>query len=415
MTLPQVVMESRPCRKCGYDLKGLRVGHLCPECGQTIRLAPKPVNARAGTMTDADPRYVRLIVAGFGAMSAGILCSLFGLVIGRFSPIFGAAILVLGAVAWAAGVWIISQPRPPEFAELDNAILDTARSRLTVRVAAALWAAFILLLLVSDLATGVSFLGPTLNAAAAIAGLAAFAGLIPISIFVAELSFWMSNDAGGWQLRGAAWMMMIFGALAMILTVIASPFFAFWALLVVAAAAAILFWHILGCVTQARWVLKYQIENEGRSERINQRIRDRTERGGTVAGSMPCLECGYELRGLPYGGRCPECGESYAEHTPLPVHRPFAAKRPGEDEPIDLDQDDHAPIHIIQSKPPAFSKSTEKPAAPVQGAPRLTPEDHTEPIRIPPPPVNADDDAPIPLAGDEDEPEDLQDPANPPR
>lgn len=403
-------MESRPCRKCGYDLKGLRVGNLCPECGETIRLAPKPVNVRAGTMTDADPRYVRLIIAGFGAMSAGILLSLFGFVIGWFSAIFGGATLLAGAAAWVAGIWIISQPRPHEFAELNNAILDAARSRITVRVAAGLWGLFVVFSLASQASTGVSVLGPTLDVAAGIAGLAAFAGLIPISIFVAELEFWMSDDTGGWQLRGAAWMMVIFGALAMILTVIASPFFAFWAFLVVAVAAGILFWHILGCVTQARWVLRYQVQNEGRAERISQRVRDRTERGGTVAGSMPCLECGYELRGLPYGGRCPECGESYAEHTPLPIHRPFAAKRPGEDDPIDLDLDEHAPIQIIQSKPAAFGKPASDTTPSEKPRTGLTPEDHTESIRIPPPPA-ADDDAPIPLAGDEDEPDDLQDPA----
>jgi predicted Zn-ribbon and HTH transcriptional regulator len=407
-------MESRPCRKCGYDLKGLRVGNLCPECGQTIRLAPKPVNARAGTMTDADPRYVRLILAGFATMSAGILLSIFGFVISLFYPIFGAAALLLGAAAWAAGVWIISQPRPADFAELENPILDATRSRLTVRVAAALWAAFVVLNLVARVASGVSFLGPTLDIGAGIAGLAAFVGLIPISIFVAELEFWMSDDTGGWQLRGAAWMMVIFGALAMVLTVAGSPFLAFWALLIVAVAAAILFWHIIGCVTQARWVLRYQTENEGRAERISQRVRDRTERGGTVAGSMPCLECGYELRGLPYGGRCPECGESYADRTPLPFHRALVVKRPGEDDPIDLDHDDHAPIQIIQSKPPAFSKSSERRAPGDKPPAGLTPEDHAEPIRIPPPPTDTDDDTPIPLAGD-DEPDDLQEPSGPAR
>lgn len=33
------VEESRPCRRCGYDLKGLRVPGVCPECGTLIRRA----------------------------------------------------------------------------------------------------------------------------------------------------------------------------------------------------------------------------------------------------------------------------------------------------------------------------------------------------------------------------------------
>lgn len=35
---------------------------------------------------------------------------------------------------------------------------------------------------------------------------------------------------------------------------------------------------------------------------------------GTVATDRPCLKCGYSLRGLKYGGRCPECGH--------PINRP---------------------------------------------------------------------------------------------
>ncbi len=31
------VEESRPCRRCGYELKGLRVPGVCPECGTPIR------------------------------------------------------------------------------------------------------------------------------------------------------------------------------------------------------------------------------------------------------------------------------------------------------------------------------------------------------------------------------------------
>ncbi|MCL4211701.1 MAG: hypothetical protein KJZ68_13685 [Phycisphaerales bacterium] len=34
----------------------------------------------------------------------------------------------------------------------------------------------------------------------------------------------------------------------------------------------------------------------------------RSGRGRTVEGDFPCRSCGYNLRGLPYGSRCPECG-----------------------------------------------------------------------------------------------------------
>lgn len=373
----QVITESRPCPGCEYDLKGLRIGGHCPECGQLIRAKRKSYGPREGTMTDAPPAYVKRVGLGFTLMSVGIALTLLGVPLSCFVRHALLVTTLLGSLAWIAGVVIVSMPRPPEFAEQQNPILDTPKWRTGVRTAAAMWPLFLTCAILAVLTQTAGMLGTMFLIATGLAGVASFVGLIPISIYVAEMEFWMSDDTGGWQLRGAAWLILVFGILFLITTV-AVPFLAFWCALVLVVATIILGWHIVGCASQTRWVLRYQEQNAGRAERITERLRDRSERGGTVAGATPCLECGYDLRGLPFGGHCPECGASYADRTPFPV--------------LPTRKKNEAPIEIDQSGP----VQTIRPAV--------------QHIGKPPPPK---DDSPIPLDGDEDLPEDLQDP--PPR
>lgn len=412
--MQNVITETRLCRKCEYDLKGLKVGGTCPECGEPIR-AKRSLSAREGHMTDAPPRFVRAVVFGFALMSAGILATFVGLALTLFGVVLGPLSLLVGAAAYPAGVVILSRPRPEPFAERENPMLDSAKFRTGVRVAAGFWAGALSLVAIGGLVaiSGSPGVGSGFMLAGGLVGVGALIGLVPTSIFIAELEFWMSDDDGGWQLRGAAWCMMIFGVLAVPLALF-MPLFAFMAALVVFGAAFVLFRHIIGCVTQARWVLRYQEQKEGQAERITERLRDRTERGGTVAGSTPCLECGYELRGLPYGGRCPECGASYADRTPVPTRRP-PSRRPEDDEPIALDETDTPPKGFIRSRMPSFGKVPPPPPRddtpiPLAGdAPEADP-DTDDDMQAPQPSASsepatppADDDAPIPLADEDDE------------
>lgn len=373
-----VITETRLCRKCEYDLKGLKVGGNCPECGEPIRGIRK-FDARDGHMTDAPPRFVRAVIGAFALMSAGILGTMAGLAFSLFGWMLGPVVLLAGAIAWPAGVWMLSRPRPERFAELENPVLDSARFRTLVRAAGVSWGGAVLLISLGvalDL-SGLGGVSRVVLILGGLAGLAGLVGLVPISIFVAEVEFWMSDDSGGWQLRGAAWCMMIFGVLGVVLAFF-MPLFAFMLGIVVIGAALVLFRHIISCTNQARWVLRYQNQKEGQAERITERLRDRTERGGTVAGSTPCLGCGYELRGLPFGGRCPECGLSYADRTPIPTRRP-PVRRPEDETPIAIDESDAPPLAFIRARMPSFGKA-------------------------PPPPDDADDD-PIPLSGDDPGPD----------
>lgn len=398
MTPDTVIMDARNCRKCGYELRGLRVGAVCPECAEPIRARRKSFGAREGTMTDADPGYVKRLRLGFVTMTLAILGSILGVIVGWFSGLGGGMVSLMAALAWLGGVWIISQPRPDPFASIEDPILDSENMRRLVRASAGAWPVFALLSIAGAAlagppaapgapGAGVGLLSGVVLVLRVLAGVAAYIGLIPVCIFVGDLAFWMSDDTGGWRLRAAAWAMAIFGVVTMIGVGLAGMGLAIGNILlfgppvIVFVAQAVFFWSVMGCVSLATWVLKYQNQVEGRGERITERLRDRTERGGTVAGSTPCLECGYELRGLPFGGRCPECGESYADRTPMPINDP-AKRTPRDESPIEVDLT--GPTQTIRSRDPVFGP---RPAA--------------------------DDDSPIPLSDDPAEPTAPADPAAP--
>jgi len=388
----EIIMDSRACGKCRYELRGLRVGSKCPECGEPIRSRPKKFNARAGTLTDADPLYVSTLRWGFVAMSVGILFSIIGAVFGAFNFWIGFAASIFASAAWCGGVFLISNPRPPEFDQLQEKVLDNPQMRLLVRACGAVWVLYTLvggayeaLLIAAAKGGGNGLLEGAMLALAVLTGIGAYVSLIPLCIFVSDMAFWMSDDAGGWRLRGAAWTMAVIGTINLLFTglVVAGVtwlgFFTVWLSFIVFIATVVFGYSVLGCARMAAYTLRYQSEIEGRAERISDRIRAKTERrGGIIGYDMDCRDCGYSLRGLPNGGTCPECGMSYADITPPPMGNEKAWD-PENEEAIGVDE--NAPPKPIIARMPSIGKDARLNAM----GPRQ---------QIPP----VDDDAPIPLA-----------------
>lgn len=425
--MSELITESRLCRKCGYELRGLRTGGNCPECGEPVRSRRPAMGVRDGTMTDADPRYVETLRWGFVLMSVAVMASVLAVIVSWFSRVGGDIVSVLAGVGWFFGVVIISRPRPDKFAALEDPVLDSPRMRQLVRVSGTCWPAFALLSAVASAMlasaasnqTPVGLLGGVVVVLAAIVGLAFYLSLIPVCVFVGDMAFWMSDDTGGWRLRAAAWAMTIFGTLSMFglllmgIGVGIGGLLFVWCSIVVTIAELVFFWSVIGCISLINWVLRYQDQIEGRAERITERLNDKTTRGGRVAGSTPCRRCGYDLRGLPFGGRCPECGESYADITPLPIIDP-AKRAPRDESPIELDETG-TPKPIIPARQvfgtrdeddsPIPLSGYDEPAAPDHDDPD-EPDDFQDPAPFPPMAEGPGDDGSIPFDGEDPDDDD---------
>ncbi len=63
------------------------------------------------------------------------------------------------------------------------------------------------------------------------------------------------------------------------------------------------------------------------------RMMDETVAGWGINVSLYCASCGYNLRGLPYSGVCPECGHRYnaRDHRLTGIFLPRALQFPASD------------------------------------------------------------------------------------
>jgi len=104
-----------PCRKCGYNLRGLSVNGRCPECGTPVGLS-----VMGDLLRFSDPAWIRTLRRGITLILAGIVALIFGMV--AVSIVMGAkgrAGLPLAVVVNFAGYglmlvggWLLTEPDP---------------------------------------------------------------------------------------------------------------------------------------------------------------------------------------------------------------------------------------------------------------------------------------------------------------
>ncbi|MEM6748870.1 MAG: hypothetical protein AAF612_00200 [Planctomycetota bacterium] len=154
-----------PCRRCGFNLRGLLVSQACPECSLPIEQS-----LPTERLADADPEWlatlrsgVNLLLVGVGLIFAiAIVGGVVGMYLGAANPNQPpnlqsvAAIGVFVAMIHLLGVWRVTTPEPG--VEVDTP--QTTRARATARYAA-------LAAALAGLVAGVLSMASTLPPAAA--------------------------------------------------------------------------------------------------------------------------------------------------------------------------------------------------------------------------------------------------------
>ena len=106
------------CRRCGYNLRGLREQMACPECGTAVGLS-----TRGDFLRYADPKWVETIARGVSLMLWGILaaivaqCAGGGLGAATGAPIVGNVVGLLGGLISIIGVWLLTERDPGHLGE----------------------------------------------------------------------------------------------------------------------------------------------------------------------------------------------------------------------------------------------------------------------------------------------------------
>jgi hypothetical protein len=143
-TIVEEVTFDLPCRKCGYNLRGLATPGRCPECGSAVGLS-----AEGDLLRFSDPAWirslrggVRLIILGIVTIFLGTIAGILVLTLLEFRSI-GEWVLqgayLIGYALVLGGTWRLTEPDPSGIGE-DR--YGTARKVIRVTLALGVVSAF---------------------------------------------------------------------------------------------------------------------------------------------------------------------------------------------------------------------------------------------------------------------------------
>lgn len=284
------IEDSRPCHKCGYDLRGLNESASCPECGAPIR-SRRSRSRFADNLTDAPLEYLRWLTLGFLLMSVSILVGSITVAYQLFArggvplipPAVAHGLTLVAALAWLPGVWITTRRRPIGEHTTHDPILDHARLRSVIRwlqLAAPVSAAMAITSAYVPLPGSV----PVFMIGAAVLGAVSLLAMVPLCVYLSSLTDWAGDSGIGERLRGAAWALAIFGPVtagSIVLSSVAGVFkiAAGWGAIFIVIGAALFSWSILQLAGLSQWAVRNHISGAERDSRMAERERrERMER-----------------------------------------------------------------------------------------------------------------------------------------
>jgi len=171
------------CRRCGYNLRGLRPSGRCPECGTPIGLS-----VSGDLLRFADPSWVETLALGIRYILWGLAASFFfsiaGGIVTRFvNPLFGQLLHTAGSLLAFYGAYLLTEPDPSGIGE-DRYV----SARRIIRIALLLGVLSTLLLLPAQarVVTGTTAL--VLTVVASVVGLSSVIGEFAKLVYLEKLA-----------------------------------------------------------------------------------------------------------------------------------------------------------------------------------------------------------------------------------
>lgn len=204
---PTIILGDRACIDCGYNLRGLKIGGVCPECGRSIE-AKKSAPRYSDQLVQAPIGWLEAFSMGALLMFLAAL----GLVIMTIALLFYSGpvmVLIIGfiSLAWFGGVWLVTRPRPMLAATVVNTRLEWSGARVAARLTQACWPlASIGILLAVVLRQGAAP-GAAVGVASvsgSLLGLVALGGLAPLCVMLARIAEWAEDSSLAQGFRGSA-------------------------------------------------------------------------------------------------------------------------------------------------------------------------------------------------------------------
>ncbi|HLO39958.1 MAG TPA: hypothetical protein VK176_02975 [Phycisphaerales bacterium] len=199
----------RLCPRCEYNLRGMKPGMNCPECGLLILTAAK-ASIGDESLTAAPRWYLKTLAYSLCGCAFSAFCGILALLQPRPQSINWVIILgVIAACGWNIGVWFASQPKPLAVVQKTPPRVQMRHARWLARLSQLGWLALPLGIGLSahiDAAamqtaatTGAAFLRPHISTyllwCAWLGGLIAIFGMLVVCYVLADLAEWASDSA----------------------------------------------------------------------------------------------------------------------------------------------------------------------------------------------------------------------------
>lgn len=275
----------RPCGSCGYNLKGLSPGGVCPECGTPIRpragtseIAPDLLEAPRSLVTT-----IGLACLGLAGLTLLEMLVSIGMAWGRASALWTSAIGVCFGLAWVAGVALATRPRPGAPKDGAPAMIESG-IRWVARLMSLMVPAGFACVLMAEVLKQRGLLPGHWEMLAPYMGFGGKASYVPLALAVANLALSGAEETVAWRTRAGAALMVatfVISGFALWMTTLGAVGAGAGLFMVIAAVAWLAAWifTLLG-LTQVGlmmlWSVKYVDESADRERRrIEREIRDR--------------------------------------------------------------------------------------------------------------------------------------------
>lgn len=178
---PMTVDRTQPCVKCGYDLRGLPLTGVCPECG-----SPVEDSLRGLVLQFASAQYRGKLKRGLSLILNGILLQI-GLMVLGFGVVLafpGSRMVMLGLSAAGLGVtvmlmlgyWLFTEP-DPGYTGIEKPKSARQVARIAVAVQAVIQVVQLVMSMADDAVGAVSGTSGGFTLVSAVSGLLTLAAL----------------------------------------------------------------------------------------------------------------------------------------------------------------------------------------------------------------------------------------------
>ncbi len=352
-----LITSDLECLGCGYNLKGLPEGGVCPECGRTIIV--RGPWADEPPMNSAPVAYLATLSLGAMVMAIGGTVNFFNAAPLVFfasasagAPSFIVMLVHLaGAIAWCAGLFVTLRHRPIAAMRLGHdgvRKVEWRELRYAAMTTQLVWPAVAILRYLQFSTTSAA---PGWIAHALV--IVGAAGWAPVALHTSFLADWAHDTGIAGRLRAAMWGFAVLGA-AMLAMIHLGTLNLGWTNLIFLFSGVVLigwllsyFFLILGILQLgglAQWAIANSCaesrRDQRRMEKVRKEIEQRRRRDGEVTPGFlpdPAVLRAFEESLLRQAQRDAEAPNGPPHDSPRPGSSTPTIPRPADTEPYQVE------------------------------------------------------------------------------